>query len=268
MTNVIATFVITALLWARSHANTRSMNILETTQLCRTFHAHSATSTPVKALDTLSLQVESGQRIALLGSNGAGKSTLINIILNLDVPTSGSVSVCGTTPKNAQEHGLVAHVMQSGGLLPEWTVKETLTALCALRGQSSRLNDIIDRAGVRDFLTRKVRNCSGGQVQRLRLAISLIHPSELLILDEPTAGMDPHARRDLWTQINELHRAGTTILFATHNMEEAARNADHIVILHKGRALAQGNLEHIYTQTQASSLDEAFFALADVSDAQ
>ncbi|WP_418969685.1 ABC transporter ATP-binding protein [Alloscardovia omnicolens] len=237
--------------------------ILETRHLTRTF---STPDGPLHAVNNLSIALPRGKRIALLGSNGAGKSTLINMIVNLDNPSSGMLSVCGQAPAQAQSQGAVAAVMQSGGLLPEWTVRETITTMCAIQGQSHRFKEIIDRAGVSEFLNRRIRNCSGGQVQRVRLALALITSCELLILDEPTAGMDPHARRELWEQLNTLHEQGTTILAATHFMDEATRNTDYILIMHKGQLLAQGTYDEILDKTSARSLDEAFFALTDAAD--
>ncbi|MDK6643148.1 ABC transporter ATP-binding protein [Alloscardovia omnicolens] len=239
--------------------------ILETRQLTRTF---STPDGPLHAVNNLTLNIERGKTVALLGSNGAGKSTLINMMINLDKPSSGFLSVCGQTAAQAQSQSLVTAIMQSGGLLPEWTVRETIVTMCAIRKQSHRVDEIAQKSGVQTFLNRHIRDCSGGQVQRLRLALALITPGELLILDEPTAGMDPHARRELWNEINALHDQGITILCATHFLDEATRNADDIVVMHKGQLLAHGTLTEILDLTSTHSLDEAFFALTDTADSQ
>ncbi|OKL46783.1 hypothetical protein BSR28_04910 [Boudabousia liubingyangii] len=218
---------------------------------------------PLTAVNHLNLEVPAGQKVALLGSNGAGKSTSFEMILDLLPMTSGQIRIFGQSPKQAQAQRLIGSLLQSGGLLPNWTVKETLTALAALTGNESRVPDVTKAAGIEQFLSQRIRSCSGGQIQRLRLALALINQGKLLILDEPTAGMDPHARRDFWQQINNANQDGRTVIYATHFLDEAAHYADRILVMHRGLLLADGTHQELLSQTGTKTLEEAFFALTD-----
>ncbi|HEX9032596.1 MAG TPA: ABC transporter ATP-binding protein [Streptosporangiaceae bacterium] len=194
----------------------------------------------VRAVRGIDLPIAAGEIVALLGPNGAGKTTTIDMILGLSQPTQGQVSVYGMQPRAAIERGLVSAVMQTGGLLKDMTVAETARYTASLFAASLPVNDVLRRAGISHLADRKVGKCSGGEQQRLRFAMALLPNPELLILDEPTTGMDVEGRRGFWAAIREDAELGRTVLFATHYLEEADAYADRIVLLRQGEIVADG----------------------------
>ena len=200
---------------------------------------------PVHAVRGIDLTVQQGEIVAFLGPNGAGKTTTIDLVLGLSRPDGGSVEVSGRTPRAAVAHGLVAAVMQTGGLLKDLTVRETVELTAALFAHTRPIDEVLERAGIRDIATRRVGKCSGGQQQRLRFAMALLPEPELLILDEPTTGMDVEGRREFWSAIRADAERGRTVLFATHYLEEADAYADRIVLVSRGRVVADGTAAQI-----------------------
>jgi ABC-2 type transport system ATP-binding protein len=196
----------------------------------------------VEAVAGVTLAVRPGEVVAYLGPNGAGKTTTIDMILGLVRPSSGTVRVLGLEPQEAVRRGLVSAVMQAGGLLKDLTVAETLEYVSLLFPSSRPVFEVMERAGIARIATRKVGRCSGGEQQRLRFAMALLSNPELLILDEPTQGMDVEGRREFWSTIREDALAGRTIMFATHYLEEADAYADRIVLLRRGRIVADGTV--------------------------
>jgi len=218
---------------------------------------HSATATPttayaieldgvtrrygsVTAVDDLSLRIRPGEIVAFLGPNGAGKTTTIDMILGLSKPTLGSVSVLGMRPRTAIAKGLVSAVMQTGGLLKDLTVRETVAYTASLFASTQSIDDVLAQAGIDGIADRKVGKCSGGEQQRLRFAMALLPDPALLLLDEPTTGMDVEGRRTFWSAIRADAERGRTVLFATHYLEEADQYADRIVLISNGRVVADG----------------------------
>jgi ABC-2 type transport system ATP-binding protein len=199
----------------------------------------------VTAVDGLDLTVEPGEIVAFLGPNGAGKTTTIDMVLGLSRPDGGTVEVYGTSPRSAVAHGLVSAVMQTGGLLKDLTVRETVELTAALFAHTRPVDEVLERAGITDIAGRRVGKCSGGQQQRLRFAMALLPEPELLILDEPTTGMDVEGRRDFWAAIRADAERGRTVLFATHYLEEADAYADRIVLVSHGRVVADGTAAQI-----------------------
>jgi ABC-2 type transport system ATP-binding protein len=202
----------------------------------------------IRAVDGIDLRIDPGEIVALLGPNGAGKTTTIDMILGLSRPDRGSVSVCGMSPAEAIRHGLVAAVMQSGGLLKDLTVAETVRLTASLFAASRSVDEVLRRAGIADIADRMVGRCSGGEQQRLRFAMALLPDPELMILDEPTAGMDVRGRREFWTAIRQDADRGGTVLFATHYLEEADAYADRVILLRQGRIVADGTAAEIRGQ--------------------
>lgn len=200
---------------------------------------------PVEAVAGIDLTIRPGELLALLGPNGAGKTSTIDIILGLSRPTAGEVQVYGRPPQQAVSRGLVSAVLQTGGLLKDLTVAETVRYIAALFPTSRPVEEVLDRAGLRDIAGRRVGRCSGGEQQRLRFAMALLPDPQLLILDEPTQGMDVEGRREFWAAIREDAKRGRTILFATHYLEEADAYADRIVLLRKGRVVADGTASEV-----------------------
>ena len=162
----------------------------------------------VQAVRGVDLTIRSGEIMAFLGPNGAGKTSTIDIILGLSQPNSGEVKVYGLTPRRAITKGLVSAVMQTGGLLKDLTVEETVQYTSALFAVSRPVNEVMERAGIARIADRLVGRCSGGEQQRLRFAMALLPDPELLLLDEPTQGMDVEGRRDFWRRDPRRRGAG------------------------------------------------------------
>jgi ABC-2 type transport system ATP-binding protein len=202
----------------------------------------------VRAVRNVSLTISQGEVVAFLGPNGAGKTSTIDMILGLSPPSGGQVSVFGMTPQSAIRRGLISAVMQTGGLLRDLTVAETVQYTASLFARSTDVSAALARAGISGIADRLVGKCSGGEQQRLRFAMALLPDPELLILDEPTTGMDVEGRRDFWAAIRHDADEGRTVLFATHYLEEADAYADRIVLIRKGEIVADG------TSAQVKSL--------------
>jgi ABC-2 type transport system ATP-binding protein len=200
---------------------------------------------PVTAVDDLTLRIEPGEVVAFLGPNGAGKTTTVDMILGLSRPTHGSVAVYGRKPADAIARGEVSAVMQTGGLLKDLTVAETVRLTATLFPHARPAAEVLARAGIAEIGDRLVGKSSGGQQQRLRFALALLSDPLLMVLDEPTAGMDPEGRRDFWGAIREDTRQGRTVMFATHYLEEADAYADRIVLIRQGRIVADGTTAEI-----------------------
>jgi ABC-2 type transport system ATP-binding protein len=199
----------------------------------------------VQAVRGVDLQIKSGEIVAILGPNGAGKTSTIDIILGLSQPSSGTVSVLGVHPRQAITRGLVSAVMQTGGLLKDLTVRETVEYTASLFAHSQPVQEVLSGAGITEVGDRRVGKCSGGEQQRLRFALALLSDPELLVLDEPTTGMDVEGRRSFWGAIRKDAEQGRTVLFATHYLEEADAYADRIVLLRHGLIVADGTAAEI-----------------------
>ena len=195
----------------------------------------------VEAVRGIDLTIEQGEIVAFLGPNGAGKTSTLDIVLGLSQPTSGSASVLGLQPRQAVVRGLISAVMQTGGLLKDLTVRETLLYTASLFVESRPVDEVLDRAGIAEIADRKVQKCSGGEQQRLRFAMALLSEPALLLLDEPTTGMDVEGRRAFWSAIRQDAEQGRTVLFATHYLEEADQYADRIILISHGRIVADGS---------------------------
>lgn len=205
----------------------------------------------VRAVDGLTLTLRPGETVALLGPNGAGKSTSLDLLLGLKQPDSGSVRLFGTTPREAIVAGRVGAMLQSGGLMDEVTVAELVRLACDLHPKPYKANDVLARAGIAPIADRKVNKLSGGQAQRVRFALATAGDSDLIVLDEPTTGMDVTTRQAFWSTMREQADQGRTVLFATHYLEEADAIADRVLVLHRGRLLADGTAAEIKAKAGA-----------------
>ncbi|GGK53762.1 ABC transporter ATP-binding protein [Streptomyces flaveus] len=229
------------------------------------FDQVSKTYGTVRAVDGLSLTLHPGETVALLGPNGAGKSTTLDLLLGLKQPDSGTVRVFGTGPREAIVAGRVGAMLQSGGLMDEVMVAELVRLACALHPKPYPANDVLARAGIAQIADRKVNKLSGGQAQRVRFALATAGDSDLIVLDEPTTGMDVTTRQAFWATMREQADQGRTVLFATHYLEEADAIADRVLVLHRGRLLADGTAAEIKAKAGArrisfdlrDSIDEA-----------
>src|SRR6202161_4634741 len=199
----------------------------------------------VQAVRDVDVSIASGEIVAMLGPNGAGKTSTIDIILGLSRQTSGQALVFGMHPRQAVTRGLVSAVMQTGGLLKDLTVKETVQYTASLFAQRKPTAEVLDRAGITQIADRRVGKCSGGEQQRLRFAMALLSDPELLVLDEPTTGMDVEGRRGFWSSIRQDAQKGRTVLFATHYLEEADAYAHRIVLMRHGLIVADGTASEI-----------------------
>ena len=198
----------------------------------------------VEAVRGVDLEIAPGEVVAFLGPNGAGKTTTIDMILGLSEPTTGNVTVFGMTPHAAVARGLVAAVMQTGGLLKDLTVRESVEYVAALFPDARPVDDVLATAGITDLADRRLGKCSGGEQQRVRFAMALVPDPALIVLDEPTTGMDVNARRAFWKPSMPTPR-GRTILFATHYLEEADAWADRVVVMRDGEIVADGSSSDI-----------------------
>ena len=200
---------------------------------------------PVVAVDSLDLTVTPGEVVAFLGPNGAGKSTTLDVVLGFTRPDAGTAAVLGVAPREAVRAGRVGAVLQIGGLIPSFTVRQTLDIVASLQLRAPDVESVIARTGLGGLLRRRVSRCSGGETQRVRLALALLAQPELLVLDEPTTGMDPTARTAFWDMMRRETAQGRAILFATHYLQEAADFADRIIIIDRGRLVAEGSVDEV-----------------------
>jgi ABC-2 type transport system ATP-binding protein len=199
----------------------------------------------VLAVEDVSLNVAAGEVVAVLGPNGAGKSTTLLMLLGLLPPRTGTVRLLGSSPAGAVAAGRIGAMPQVGGLLPRSTVGDLLTFLHDVYPHPMPVAEALDLADLTEFAGRTVERLSGGQAQRLRFAMAVIGRPDLLVLDEPTAALDVASRRAFWTAMRGYVAAGRTVLFSTHYLEEADDNADRIVVLDRGRVIADGTAAEV-----------------------
>ncbi|CAM5417663.1 ABC transporter ATP-binding protein [Streptomyces abikoensis] len=205
----------------------------------------------VRAVADLDLQLYPGETVALLGPNGAGKSSTLDLLLGLRTPDAGRVELFGTTPQQAIAQGKVGAMLQSGGLMEEVTVRELVKLGCDLHPRRYPVDQVLAAADLNGIADRKVNKLSGGQEQRVRFALATAGANELIVLDEPTTGMDVSARQAFWSVMREQAQSGRAILFATHYLEEADAIADRVIVLHRGRVLADGSAAEIKAKAGA-----------------
>ena len=194
----------------------------------------------VRALDGLDLEIRPGEIVALLGPNGAGKTTAMEMMVGLATPDAGAVRVLGTDPVTATRTGLIGTMLQAGALLPDQRVRTMLRLLHSLQAHPMPMDDVVAQADIADLMARRIGALSGGQAQRVRFAIALLGDPQVLLLDEPTVGMDIGARRAFWGRMREVAASGRTIVFATHHLEEAEREAGRVIVMDRGRIVADG----------------------------
>ncbi|WP_078062390.1 ABC transporter ATP-binding protein [Actinomyces provencensis] len=197
------------------------------------------------AVDGITLSICPGEVVALLGRNGAGKTTLIDIVLGLQQPDSGTTALFGMSPREAIRRSLVGVVHQTGALLPNFTVEQTLRVFAGTHSHPLPVDQVLEETDLVGLARRPVVKLSGGEQQRVRLALALVPDPLLLILDEPTAGMDALARRDFWKLMAAQAEAGRTIVFATHYLAEAQDFAHRTVIVKDGRVITDAPTEEV-----------------------
>ena len=194
----------------------------------------------VEALRGVDLRVHRGEVVAILGPNGAGKTTAISILLGLRRPTTGTVRVLGGAPEDPGVRARVGAMLQESGVPGTLTVAELIDLFRGYYPRPRPRADLLSAAGLEEVAGRRVRTLSGGQLQRLYVGLALAGDPEIVFLDEPTTGMDVESRRRFWDVIGELAADGTTVLFATHLLEEADALATRIVVADHGRIVRDG----------------------------
>jgi ABC-2 type transport system ATP-binding protein len=197
------------------------------------------------ALDRLSFEVERGETVALLGPNGAGKTTAAETLLGLMQPDEGEVGLYGSAPDEAVARGRVGAMLQDAGLPRGVTAAELVELIRALYPDPLSLEDVLGLSDLEGVAHRRVEQLSRGQLQRVRLALALAGDPELLVLDEPTAALDVAARRAFWDQVVASVAEGRTALFATHRLEEADAVADRVLMIARGRLVADGSPDQV-----------------------
>jgi ABC-2 type transport system ATP-binding protein len=202
---------------------------------------------PVEALCGVELTIARGEVLGLLGPNGAGKTTTVEILEGHQRATAGTVSVLGFDPAEGSRElrERIGVVLQRAGLHPALTVSETIRMTRAYYRDPLGVDEVIGQVGLEESASQRVSRLSGGQRRRLELALALVGRPELLFLDEPTGGFDPHARESAWDLLDRLRTGGTTILLTTHDMVEAARLSDRIAVIVAGRIRAEGTTSEL-----------------------
>jgi ABC-2 type transport system ATP-binding protein len=215
----------------------------------------------VKALDGVTLRVGKGEIYGLLGPNGAGKTTLIRLIIGLLEAHAGTVTVLEQRMPNVGVLRHVGYMTQAAALYPGLSVEENVRFFAAINGVEEGVKEALELVKLYDRRDSVVSTVSGGMRQRCSLACALVHKPQLLLLDEPTVGVDPQLRVELWEDFRKMAAAGTTIIVSSHVMDEAER-CQRLGLIQFGRLLAEGTPAEIRTMGGSQNLEEAFLALA------
>lgn len=202
----------------------------------------------VVALDDVSLDLPRGDLVGLLGPNGAGKSTLIGLLCGQRRPSSGRVEVFGGDPRTAVNRVRIGMTPQETGLPPTLKVGEVLSFVAAHYPDPIDTGPLLDRFGLSDKVSSQTGSLSGGQKRRLALALAMVGRPELLLLDEPTTGLDVEARRHVWAAIRDYHASGGTVILSSHNMAEVEVLAHRVVVIDRGRVVADDDVAAIRTR--------------------
>jgi len=216
----------------------------------------------INAVRDLNLSIRYWETYGLLGPNGSGKTTLIRMLVGLVAPTSGEARLFGHSPREAR--GDIGYMTQSEAIYQELTVRENLEFFAAIYGVASRqrILEMLEFVELSKRADSPTSTLSGGMRRRLSLACALVHRPKLLLLDEPTVGVDPQLRAQFWDHFRKLNQEGVTILVSSHVMDEAER-CDRLGLLRDGRLLAEGSPSEIRQRTGVASLEEAFLYFAE-----
>ena len=235
--------------------------------VCKAFGA-------TRVLDEVDLAVATGSVFALLGPNGAGKTTLVRILATLTKPDAGTVTINGhdlrADPVSVRRS--ISLTGQHAAVDDVLTGRENLVMMARLLrlprvAARQRADDLLAAFDLQDAADKRVKSYSGGMRRRLDLAVSMISPPPLLFLDEPTTGLDPRSRNQLWEFVRELAADGVTVLLTTQYLEEADRLADTVAVLHHGQIVAQGTPGELKSAANSDSLDDVFLALTEPQEA-
>lgn len=216
---------------------------------------------PVKALEGVTLRVKQGEIYGLLGPNGSGKTTLIRLIVGLLEANAGTATVLGQRMPNVGVLGHVGYMTQQAALYPGLSVEENVQFFAAINGAEAGVKDALELVELYQRRDSVVSTLSGGMRQRCSLACALVHKPQLLLLDEPTVGVDPQLRVQFWESFRRMAAAGTTIIVSSHVMDEAER-CQRLGLIQFGRLLAEGTPSDIRTMGGSQNLEDAFLTLA------
>jgi ABC-2 type transport system ATP-binding protein len=219
-----------------------------------------------RALDSVTLRVRRGEVYGLLGPNGAGKTTLIRSLVGLVAPEAGTVSVLGERMPQLEVLAHIGYMTQQAALYPDLSAEENLHFFGAIYGRVDGVRDALDFVDLWDRRKSVVSTLSGGMRTRCSLACALVHKPDLLLLDEPTVGVDPQLRVQLWDRFRKMAAGGTTIVVSSHVMDEAER-CDRLGLIRFGKLLAEGTVAEIKAKAGADRLEDAFLRLSEASPA-
>lgn len=229
--------------------------VIQVSEVAKTFGSRAV-------LDGISLNIPRAEIFGLLGPSGAGKTTLVKIMTGIDVADKGEVWVLGEQIPKLQMLKQMGYMAQSDALYAELTAKENLEFFASLFGlkgaeRKKRIEEVMTLVHLQDDLNKRIEHYSGGMKRRLSLAIALLHNPQLLILDEPTVGIDPVLRKSIWEELSRLSKEGTTIIVTTHVMDEAYK-CHRLGMLRDGQLIAVGTPEELMNQSGTDSIEEAF----------
>jgi ABC-2 type transport system ATP-binding protein len=215
-----------------------------------------------QVLFDVSINVPYSQILGLLGPSGSGKTTLVKMISGVDIPTSGDVSVLDEKMPKLSLMKKIGYMAQSDALYGELTAKENLQFFASMYSlpklkQKQRIIEVMELVDLSEHMNKQVNQYSGGMKRRLSLAIALIHEPSVLILDEPTVGIDPVLRKSIWEKLYKLSSSGTTIVVTTHVMDEAEK-CDNLAMIREGKLIAKGTPEELKTSTSSTTLEQVF----------
>jgi ABC-2 type transport system ATP-binding protein len=223
-----------------TYVNTNDTGPLAGIRLVELEKSYRTPTGPVRAVRNIDVSMAPGGTVALLGPNGAGKSTTIDMVLGLLKPDSGSVSIFGDAPTAAIKSGKVGAMLQAGAVLRDLTVRELITMMASLFPAPMEVDRVLELASIGDIAHRRTEKLSGGQTQRVRFGVALVSDPDLLVLDEPTVGMDVGSRHAFWMTVRDFAAQGKTVIFATHYLEEADLYADRAILVAAGNVIADG----------------------------
>lgn len=221
----------------------------------------------ILVLDDINLDLESGKITGLIGPSGAGKTTLLRAIVGRVLPVSGDILVFGQTPGSVKLRSEVAYMTQDTSVYKDLTVEQNLIYFAKLYGDSGpneKINNVLDELELTDKRNSLVKDLSGGQKQRVSLAVALVGSHKLIILDEPTTGLDPVLRMKLWKIFKKLRDSGVSIIISSHAMDEAQR-CDNIVLIRQGKVIAHDSPANVMKNTKTKSIENAFLKLVGAS---
>ena len=231
-------------------------NVIEVKEVWKSFKT-------VQAVKGISFNIPKGQFVAILGPNGAGKTTLVEMIEGIQKPDKGDITIIGKHWRGNEDelHKIIGLSLQETRFIDKLRVSETLELFASFFDMGmKRVNEIIDLVGLEEKRRSYVVNLSGGQRQKLALGIALINTPAILLLDEPTTGLDPNARREVWEILHKLKDGSdTSMILTTHYMEEAERLCDYIIIMDNGVILREGTLNQLLEDHR--TLDDLFISL-------